>query len=188
LYVYESNFNTFNKENLIKNTASIQRCYTNKELSGKFINRENHSPEQHCHRTGKVNVKVSVQFSCSAAAKSLQSCPTLCDPIDGSPPGSPVPGILQARALEWVPGTKPTSPALQGSFLTTEPPGKSQNGHFVIPRFEFSVEGGGHCSFLDQGRKEHSCCFSHTSASLPALIPTPCSPHGHHSTDRKVGS
>ena len=38
----------------------------------------------------------------AAAAKSLQSCLTLCDPIDGSPPGSPVPGILQARALEWV--------------------------------------------------------------------------------------
>ena len=36
------------------------------------------------------------------AAKSLQSCPTLCDPIDGSPPGSAVPGILQARTLEWV--------------------------------------------------------------------------------------
>ena len=38
----------------------------------------------------------------AAAVKSLQSCPTLCDPIDGSPPGSPVPGILQARTLEWV--------------------------------------------------------------------------------------
>ena len=38
----------------------------------------------------------------TAAAKSLQSCPILCDPIDGSPPGSPVPGILQARTLEWV--------------------------------------------------------------------------------------
>ena len=38
----------------------------------------------------------------AAAAKSFQSCPTLCDPIDGSPPGSPVPGILQARTLEWV--------------------------------------------------------------------------------------
>ena len=37
-----------------------------------------------------------------AAVKSLQSCPTLCDPTDGSPPGSPVPGILQARTLEWV--------------------------------------------------------------------------------------
>ena len=40
--------------------------------------------------------------SAAAAAKSLQSCPTLCDPIDSSPPGSPVPGILQARTLEWV--------------------------------------------------------------------------------------
>ena len=38
----------------------------------------------------------------TAAAKSLQSCPTLCDPTDGSPPGSPVPGILQARTLQWV--------------------------------------------------------------------------------------
>ena len=38
----------------------------------------------------------------AAAAASLRSCPTLCDPIDGSPPGSPVPGILQARTLEWV--------------------------------------------------------------------------------------
>ena len=38
----------------------------------------------------------------AAAAKSLQSCLTLCDPIDSSPPGSPIPGILQARTLEWV--------------------------------------------------------------------------------------
>ena len=38
----------------------------------------------------------------AAGAKSLQSCPTLCDPIDSSPPGAPVPGILQARTLEWV--------------------------------------------------------------------------------------
>ena len=37
-----------------------------------------------------------------AAAKSLQSCPTLCDPMDRSPPGSPIPGILQAKTLEWV--------------------------------------------------------------------------------------
>jgi len=42
------------------------------------------------------------QFAAAAAAKSLQSCPTLCDPIDSSPPGSPIPGILQARTLEWV--------------------------------------------------------------------------------------
>ena len=43
------------------------------------------------------------KFRCVlTAAKSLQSCPTLCDPIDGSPPGPAVPGILQARTLEWV--------------------------------------------------------------------------------------
>ena len=45
-----------------------------------------------------------MNFTCSAAAaESLQSCPTLCDPKDGSLPGSPVPGILQARTLKWVP-------------------------------------------------------------------------------------
>ena len=44
----------------------------------------------------------SFTAAAAAAAKSLQSCPTLCDPIDSSPPGSPVPGILQARTLEWV--------------------------------------------------------------------------------------
>ena len=41
-------------------------------------------------------------FGVAAAAKLLQSCPTLCDPIDSSPPGSSVPGILQAKTLEWV--------------------------------------------------------------------------------------
>ena len=43
-----------------------------------------------------------VNLNAAAAAKSLQSCPTLCDPIDSSPPGSAVPGILQARTVEWV--------------------------------------------------------------------------------------
>ena len=46
--------------------------------------------------------QASWAFQVAAAAKSLQSCPTLCDPIDGSPQGSAVPGILQARTLEWV--------------------------------------------------------------------------------------
>ena len=45
---------------------------------------------------------ISTFWPTAAAAKSLQSCPTLCDPRDGSPPGSPVPGILQARTLKWV--------------------------------------------------------------------------------------
>ena len=47
-------------------------------------------------------VKAIYDKPAAAAAKSLQSCSTLCDPIDGSPPGSPVPGTLQARTLEWV--------------------------------------------------------------------------------------
>ena len=55
--------------------------------------------------TGKKKCVIFTQYSvaaAAAAAKWLQSCPTLCDPIDSSPPGSPVPGILQARTLEWV--------------------------------------------------------------------------------------
>ena len=44
----------------------------------------------------------SVYTCAAAAAESLQSCPTLCNPIDGLPPGSPIPGILQARTLEWL--------------------------------------------------------------------------------------
>ena len=46
-------------------------------------------------------IQVIVRYA-AAAAKSLQSCPTVCDPIDDSPPGSTIPGILQARMLEWV--------------------------------------------------------------------------------------
>ena len=51
--------------------------------------------QYYCHIKKYYNLKLFT-------AKSLQSCPTLCDPIDGSPPGSPVPGVLQARTLEWV--------------------------------------------------------------------------------------
>ena len=73
--------------------------------------RDNYS-EQPCRQTGPIKTgafhicaSIYLIFSwvrASAAAKSLQSCLTLCDPIDGSPPGSPIPGILQARKLEWV--------------------------------------------------------------------------------------
>ena len=49
----------------------------------------------------RLSWHMEIMFA-AAAAKSLQSCPTLCDPRDGSPPGSPIPGILQARTLEWV--------------------------------------------------------------------------------------
>jgi len=59
--------------------------------------------QPHCRVLPQLRVSESVNClaaAAAAAAKSLQSCPTLCDPIDGSPPGSPVPGILQARTLE----------------------------------------------------------------------------------------
>ena len=49
-----------------------------------------------------IQISFNLAAAAAAAAKSLQSCPTLCNPIDGSPPGSPIPGILQARTLEWV--------------------------------------------------------------------------------------
>ena len=50
----------------------------------------------------KIYVCVYIYMYAAAAAKSLQLCLTLCDPVDGSPPDSPVPGLLQARTLEWV--------------------------------------------------------------------------------------
>ena len=50
----------------------------------------------------ETGINVYIHTATAATAKSLQSCPTLCDPIDGSAPGSPFPGILQARTLEWV--------------------------------------------------------------------------------------
>ena len=53
-------------------------------------------------RSNFSNIISQLGWVAAAAAKSLQSCPTLCDPTDGSPPGFPVPGILQARTLEWV--------------------------------------------------------------------------------------
>ena len=82
-----------------------------------------------------VYLTQSAAAAATAVAKSLQLCPTLCDPIDSSPPGSPVPWILQARTLEWIaifilqgnlpdPGTEPASPTLAGGFFTTDPPGK----------------------------------------------------------------
>ena len=49
-----------------------------------------------------VESDFSLMTAAAAATKSLQSCPTLCNPIDGSPPGSPIPGILQARTVKWV--------------------------------------------------------------------------------------
>ena len=57
---------------------------------------------QLCNSTTLQFKKLKIKINAVATAKSLQLCPTLCDSIDGSPPGSPIPGILQARTLEWV--------------------------------------------------------------------------------------
>ena len=59
-------------------------------------------PQIAANESGAPNSYAFASSTAAAAAKSLQLCSTLCDPIDGSPPGSPIPGILQARTLEWV--------------------------------------------------------------------------------------
>ena len=60
------------------------------------------APEQTKQDVLKTESEKKAKDLAAAAAKSLQSCPTLCNPTGGSPPGSPIPGILQARTLEWV--------------------------------------------------------------------------------------
>ena len=68
-----------------------------RKVSGKFYSGNTDG----CWHLLDKNLYILKYFT-AAAAKSLQSCPTLCNPIDGSPPGSPIPGIHQARILEWV--------------------------------------------------------------------------------------
>ena len=90
------------------------RTILNSEIANKrHENLKNVAPEQTAKGTLVFSVRAETRRQCvtllnlawdlsAAAAKSLQLCPILCDPMDGSPPGSPVPGILQTRALEWV--------------------------------------------------------------------------------------
>ena len=74
--------------------GNIQICVQKLSLDFKPVSLHPGSPQ------GFISIG-DAHTSQNAAAKSLQSCLTLCDPIDGSPPGSPVPGILQARTMEW---------------------------------------------------------------------------------------
>ena len=70
------------------------------EATNTFLNQAICSAQHLTHN--RFSIFVGLEWVAAAAgAKSLQSCPTLCDPIDGSPPGSTVPGIIQARVLEW---------------------------------------------------------------------------------------
>ena len=82
-----------------------------------------------------VTVKSLAEFNLKSESEVAQLCPTLCDPMDCSLPGSSLHGVLQARVLEWVaifllqgnlpdPGIEPRSPAFQADALTSEPPGK----------------------------------------------------------------
>ena len=68
------------------------------DIENRFMDMEARAGRE-CEMYGGSNMEIYVA---AAAAKSLQSCPTLCDPIDSSPPGSPIPYILQARTLGWV--------------------------------------------------------------------------------------
>ena len=93
-----------------------------------------------CSPWGRKDLETIEQLNnkrAGAAAKSLQSCPTLCNPIDGNPPVSPVPGILQARTLEWVPisfsKARTHTKALQlcptlSNPMDSSPPGFSVHG------------------------------------------------------------
>ena len=94
----------------------------------------------------------------AAAAKSLQSCPSLCDPLDGSPPGSPIPGILQARTLEWVAiffsnawkwkgKVKLLSHPTLSDPMECSPPGSSTHGIFQARVLEWGARAfsKGHC-------------------------------------------
>ena len=98
-------------KNSCKSTRKWQQQYKERKRWGKGVYRMKkiQITSKHVNRylTSKLMVIremqiKSIQKYTAASAKSLQSCPTLCDPIDGSPPGSPVPGILQAGTLKWV--------------------------------------------------------------------------------------
>ena len=93
-----------------------------------------------------IAAAAAVAAAAAAAAKSLQSCPTLCNRIDGSPPGSPVPGILQARALEWGAISfsnawkwKVKAKSLSSDPMDCSPPGSSIHGIFQARALEWGA-------------------------------------------------
>ena len=98
-------------ENIIVSTVLFSNVNnTIQAKNSSYIQRKNlyHPFQKTKRRYSKLNLRKALimtevsRLSAAAAAKLLQSCPTLCNPIDGSPPGSPVLGILRARILEWV--------------------------------------------------------------------------------------
>ena len=99
----QSSIQHYKTSQCMASSKSDQVC-KNIEIHGSYqetVNkqRQNQKGQKLEHKDFKTAI---INMLAAATAKSLQSCPTLCDPIDGGPPGSPVPGILQARTLEWV--------------------------------------------------------------------------------------
>ena len=87
----------------LKNSRNecMYKIETDSQTENKLVVTNKIVTKQTGEREGQIR-GIGITNAAAAAAKSLQSCPTLCDPLDGSPPSSPVPGILQARTLEWV--------------------------------------------------------------------------------------
>ena len=109
----------------------------------------------HLKLIGKVKKFNKCEPHGAAAAKSLQLCPSLCDPIDGSPPGSPVPGILQARTLEWVafPSPMRDSEIAQSCLTISDPVDCSLPGSSVHGIFQARVLELGGASWADRRSK-----------------------------------
>ena len=117
-------------------------------------------PFTRCQQHPLLPVETTKSVPAAAAAKSLQSCPTLCDPRDGSPPGFPVPGILQARTLEWV-----------AIYIT-----KCPLGNTVTPRWELLFYGDP-CRTKEFQFRDCSCGPRRRNSSLDA--------DGNHGDDKK---
>ena len=136
-------------------------------------------------------------YTTSSCAKSLHSCPTLCDPVGCSPPGYSVHGILQARILEWVamPSSRGSSrprdqtcvtPALAGRFFTTSVPW--EDPHYILSTYLFSnrkFETFGHlCPIFPSSGNHKSDLFSSMSLSVSQAqlsCNTMLVPGAHHS-------
>ena len=85
-------------------SAGLDEAQAGIKIAGRNINKLRYADDTTLMAESEEELKSLLMKvkAAAAAAKSLQLCPNLCDPIDGSPPGSPIPGILQARTLEWV--------------------------------------------------------------------------------------
>ena len=152
---------------------------------------------------GPVGLWLLLVVGVEGSAKSLQSCPTLCDPIDGSPPGFPVPGILQARTLEWVaisfsnarpslplPGVRNLQALFTSLWFGTEPRPDSES-RVLSSQHWASLGGDGsapiqtlthwewpvfmeHATDFSGGSSLHQEWLSSPWHCLPIFIPAPC--------------